>query len=147
MSLRKLFHDINSYPSDDRPSEFNNVANSRRNEMERCRADSVQVFGGGSINLHRHFGICVQDENMGEHGTLVNAICKKLADTLSLSANEFRILETFITTSKVLSTALGNRAEVHSLIEIENSSLDPERLVVAAVYSKFFSRQYMEHYI
>ena len=73
---------------------------------------------------------------MKEHETLVDAICNKVLDTLSLGDAEFRILEKFIAASKDLSTALGNRSEVYSLIAIENSSLALEHLVVAPIYSK-----------
>ena len=102
--------------------------------------NSFRLVTGQSISLHRQFGIRVRDKNKEEHETLFNTICKKVTNTLSLGNAEFRTLEKFIAASKALSTALGNQAEVYSLITIENSSLAPERLAVAQFIPKFFSR-------
>ena len=88
--------------------------------MERGPTNYRQEFRREAVNIHLQFGIRVHDENIKERETLVNAICKKLANPLSLSANQFRILKKIIATSRELSIALGNRAEVHSLITIKN---------------------------
>ena len=77
---------------------------------------------------------------MEEHETLVDAICKKAEDTLSLANAEFRILEKFIALTKEISTPLGNQAAFPPLITFENSSLATERLTVVPIYSKLFLR-------
>lgn len=78
---------------------------------------------------------CVSDQ---EHDIFVEVMSKKVADTLSFSTVELRVLEKFICVSKELHNILGTRAGVPSLLSINDPSLVPGRLVIAPVHSKLF---------
>ena len=73
-----------------------------------------------------------------ERNFLVETTSKNVSNTFSFSTTEFRVLKKFIAGSKELAKICITRAEVHSLLSINDLSLVNGRFIATPIYSKNF---------
>lgn len=75
-----------------------------------------------------------------EHEILVRAMCNKVSQTLSLTSRQREVFQKYIQVSKELSTALQGKAELHSLLTLDDPSIVRGRQAIAPIYSELFLR-------
>ena len=133
MSLRDILHSDDATHSSVPVASNNHDATERLRELENGEvstrvANPAPSSSTGLVMERKEVASGAELQTISQsHKRLSTAMCKKVAETLTLTGREIECIGKFIQAAKELETMLGSRADVHCLLSIHDDSIVPGR--------------------